>query len=177
MEEIVFSLAMAASAAGFWKWFLERQAVASTGERRRLTHDEARALVQRINTAEFVGWFSVPDVLAIIEIESAFDPDAVRYEAHLDDSSIGLMQVLTSTAADRGYQGPPSGLFDAEVNVRLGMRHMKWTFDYLARRLGRAPTIDEWIGGYNAGVGNVVRNGWWNAGYVQKWRAARERHD
>ena len=169
-------IATSAALLGFYTWFLSKQVAAAEGPRRRLTSGEVRAIVDRLNASDFGGFFTPAHVVAVAAIESSFDPDAVRYEAHLDDSSIGLMQVLSSTAADRGYTGPPSGLFDTELNILIGMRHLKWSWDYLARRMGRNPTLDEWIGSYNAGVGNVAGKGWWSAGYVQKWREAVERY-
>jgi len=130
--------------------------------------------VQRINAGEFGGIFNPADVMAVIEIESSFQPNAQRFEAHLNDASIGLMQTLYSTAVDRGYQGGPAGLFDPETSIRFGMRQLKWSFDFLATRLGREPTQEEWIGSYNAGVGNVLK-GNIPSGYVTKWRRARAR--
>lgn len=123
---------------------------------------------------EFGGWFAVLDVLAVIDIESSFNPGAYRAEPQLGDASYGLMQILSSTAADRGYSGPVDGLFDPETNIRLGMRQLKWSWDYLARKRGVPPSPAEWIGSYNAGVGNALK-GFIPWAYVQKWQAARAR--
>jgi len=152
-------------------WLLAQKAEASA---KRLTPEQARAIVSDINARDFGGWFSVADVLAIIEIESSFDPWAYRAEPQLKDASIGLMQILTSTARDRGFTGKSEGLFDPVVNVRLGMAQLKWSYDYLAGRLG---TVDSavWIGSYNAGVGNAMK-GFTPLSYVAKWRAARGRY-
>lgn len=130
-------------------------------------------IVARVNAEEFGGWFSVADVLAVVEIESGFDPTAYRSEPQLGDASRGLMQLLLSTALDRGFQGAPEALFDPETNIRLGMRQLKWSWDYLAQRRGE-PTVDQWIGSYNAGVGNVLK-GYIPFSYVAKWRDARDR--
>ncbi len=129
-------------------------------------------LVQAINANEFGGWFDVADVLAVIQIESSFRPNAYRAEPQIGDASYGLMQVLSTTAADRGYDGPPEGLFDPETNIRVGMAHLKWSWDYLARRMGSAPSRSLWIGSYNAGVGNALK-GYTPWGYVAKFEAAR----
>lgn len=149
-------------------WILAKRAEASAV---RLTPEQARALVTEINARDFGGWFSVPDVLAVIDIESAFDPWAYREEAHLGDASIGLMQILTSTARDRGYTGDPKGLFDPVTNIRLGMAQLKWSHDYLAARLGSVPEA-LWIGSYNAGVGNAMK-GYTPLTYVARWKLAR----
>lgn len=130
------------------------------------------AMVEDINRAVFANWFAVADVMAIIEIESSFRPTVTGD----DGVSFGLMQIQVPSARDRGFVGPPRQLLeDPALNIRLGMSHLKWTFDYLQDRFGRAPTIDEWIGGYNAGVGNVSR-GFIPTSYVAKWRAARARY-
>lgn len=140
-------------------------------ESRRLSVAEAAAIVDQVN-AELGNRLDRYDVLAVIEVESARDPQAFRFEAHINDASRGLMQVLLSTARDRGYAGEPEGLFDPLTNVRIGMSHLLWGYDFLASRFGRAPTAGEWIGAYNAGVGNVL-GGFIPQGYVEKWAAAR----
>lgn len=145
----------------------------------RLTVGYTRLLVERINAAEFGGWFRVGDVLAIIEIESGFRPRAFNHErAGTDDDSRGLMQVQLQTAWDRGFPRgvDPAALFDPETGIRYGMRQLRWTWDYLESRFQRPPTMEEWSGAYNAGVGNVYRNGFIQVAYVQKFREARGRY-
>lgn len=142
-------------------------------EARKLSLEETAALVTAVN-AELGNRLIVADVLAVIEIESARDPQAFRAEPQINDASRGLLQVLLSTARDRGYGGPPDGLFDPLTSIRVGMAHLIWTYDYLLYRLNRVPQTGEWIGAYNAGVGNVI-GGYIPQGYVQKWAAARER--
>ena len=157
---------------GFLAWFLAAQ----FGRARAASKaDDLRPLVEQINVREFGGWFKTADVLAIIEIESSFNPDAVRHEPHIGDSSIGLMQVLYSTAKDRGLSGGPAALFDPEINIRYGMRQLMWTWTFLRGRLGHDPDEAMWIGAYNAGVGNAIE-GRWVRRYVEKWRAARARY-
>jgi soluble lytic murein transglycosylase-like protein len=128
-----------------------------------ITVDKAmvREIVDRVN-AEQGGWHDPRDVMAIIEQESRFNPRAVGTSGEL-----GLMQLMPSTAADMGYVGALDGLFDPETNIRLGMRYLIWVWNFLSARLGREPTISEWLGGYNAGVGNVL-NGTWRQGYVNE---------
>ncbi|WP_168185872.1 lytic transglycosylase domain-containing protein [Magnetospirillum sp. ME-1] len=130
------------------------------------------AMVRAINEAEFGGWFDIADVLAVIQIESSFRPGAYRAEPQINDASYGLMQILSRTAADRGYDGPPEGLYDPETNILFGMRHLRWSWDYLARRMGSAPPRSLWIGSYNAGVGNAMK-GYTPYAYVMKFEAAR----
>jgi len=68
--------------------------------------------------------WGVPEswILAVIEVESAFNAGAYRYEAKLNDASYGLMQLLYSTARGLGYTGSPEGLFDPAVNIDYGAK-------------------------------------------------------
>lgn len=136
------------------------------GSRRTMTADQVLPLINQLNAAEHNDWFHPADVLAVVAKESAFNPNAYRYEPRLGDASFGLMQVLSKTAADRGFKGDPRRLFEPLEGLRYGMRQLAWTYDYLAARLGRPPSREEWFGGYNAGVGNVLR-GYIPLAYVQ----------
>lgn len=117
--------------------------------------------------------FRVSDILAIIEIESSFRPAAIRAEDHIGDASRGLMQILLSSARDRGFGGDPGELFDPSTNIHLGVSHLEWGRRYLVNRLG-AVTMDQVVGAYNAGVGNVVK-GYIPMTYVRKFVEARDR--
>lgn len=139
----------------------------------RLDPREVLAIIRAVNDAEHGGWFDPFDVLAVVEIESSYRPRAYRAEPRIGDASWGLMQLLLSTARDRGYQGDGEGLFEPEVNIRLGMAHLRWSWDYLTRN-GRVIDKATWIASYNAGVGAVER-GWRNLGYVDRWGRARMR--
>ena len=152
-------------------WFISTQ-FAQAGSRR-LSAEDARKIIDQVNREQFGGLFDPADILAVIEIESGFDPDAYRYEPHIDDASIGLMQILYQVAKDRGYQGGPGGLYDPYTNISLGMAHLKWTRDFLINR--QVYSESAWIGAYNAGVGNALKGRYVQA-YVDKWRAAKERY-
>ena len=152
----------------FAGWMLTEQ----WGKRRAVEASQLAALIQDINLRYFGGWFDWRDVAAVVQVESSGNPDAYRYEAALGESSIGLMQTLYSTAVDRGYTGGPAGLLDPATSLYYGMAQLKWSFDYLSGRLARTPTLDEWIGSYNAGVGNVLK-GFIPAEYVERWKSAR----
>lgn len=156
-------------ALAFFIWLMTSQAQAA---KNRIDRALLLSWIRRENES-FGGFFDPLDVLAIIEVESARDPDAYRYEKRLNDASIGLMQILYTTARDRGYTQGPAGLFDPEANIRYGMRQLRWSYDYLLDRLGQPPTMEQWIGSYNAGVGNVMK-GHIPLGYVQKWAKARD---
>lgn len=140
--------------------------------RGRLSPSDVLALLPE---ADPDGWMPPAAALAFVEVESGFNPFAYRFEPHLNEASYGLMQVLASTARDMGLQGSPERMYDPAVSLRVGIDYAKWAYDFLARRLGREPTETEWIGSYNAGVGNVLR-GFIPQGYVRKWTLAREKY-
>lgn len=83
---------------------------------------------------------------------------AVRYEPHINDSSIGIMQTLTSTAkwlaTDMGYKdfGVPgyTDLFDVETSIYFGVAYV----DYLSNWKGKARSESFIVQSYNAGPGN-----------------------
>jgi len=70
-------------------------------------------------------------IQAIIAVESNRNPNAKRYEPHIDDTSYGLMQILTRTAKDLEQKHPSlprlgkgkelvKNLKDPEVNTQYG---------------------------------------------------------
>lgn len=94
------------------------------------------------------GRFFVP---AAIKIESAGDTQAGRYESHLDESSLGLMQLLPSTAKDvhANFNLYPLDLLDAESNVYHGYGYLVMLCTW-----GGVTRSEEWtIRGYNGGPG------------------------
>lgn len=132
--------------------------------------------IERINTVTFGDWFSREGrsprtVLAIIKVESNFNANAVG-DLFTADRSWGLGQVRLSTANDFGSFPSGNFLLDPTTNLTVAMAFLKWSWDFLERRLGRMPTHTEWLGSYNAGVGNVIDRGFIPLAYVQKVRAA-----
>jgi soluble lytic murein transglycosylase-like protein len=126
---------------------------------------------------EFAAFGFWPEsVMAFCEVESDFRERAERYEPRLQESSYGLLQVLLSTARQVGFPSTSiaTDLFDPATNLRIGMRYLRWIWDFLYRFHGRSPTIEEWCESYNQGVGNTIR-GRQDPAYVQKWLAARAR--
>jgi soluble lytic murein transglycosylase len=90
-------------------------------------------------------------VVSLIRQESLFDPKAVSPAA-----ALGLMQLLHSTAtrtATRASLPPPprERLFDPEVNLTLGIRHLKELLQKYSNSLIKA------IAAYNAGENAVAR--------------------
>lgn len=101
---------------------------------------------------------------ALVAMESGFKPTAYRYEAHIDDASYGLAQILTRTARSVGYLGEPAGLFDPDTGLRYGLKYLRQMFD-------RFKNWDVAISAYNEGPGSAAIG---NPRYVQgvKDRAA-----
>ncbi len=174
--------ALNAALIAFGVWLASTQAMAAV---RRLEPGEVLKFVKSVNGQEFAGWFDPLDVLAVAEIESGFDPDARRFEPEIKwkldgveqqgDYSMGLMQVLYSTARDLGFRQGPAALYDPATNIRMGMRQLRWSHGYLEGRLGSPPDKGLWIGSYNAGVGNAMK-GFTPEPYVNRWMEARERY-
>ena len=134
----------------------------------------ALAVLSAMNANEFGGWFSMGgrtlrDVAAVWQIESGFDPTAVNM-ADSGGGAWGIGQVLATTAQDRGV-GDPRAMLDLSTGARTSLLQLRWTWDFLASRLGRNPTKDEWIGAYNMGVGNVLK-GRKPLAYLAKHKAA-----
>lgn len=90
-------------------------------------------------------------VLAIIETESSFNPTASRYEKAIDDSSVGLMQILTKTAEWLGYDGRVEALEDPAHNIEAGMAFLAWLKKQFPGNLEGV------IMGYNEGAGNYKK--------------------
>lgn len=55
----------------------------------------------------------------VIRRESGYNPRARNGPYY------GLMQILPQTAATMGYRGPPSGLLDAETNLRYAGKYLR----------------------------------------------------
>ena len=89
-------------------------------------------------------------VLAVVAVESGFDPHAVS-----DKGAIGLMQVLPGTGARYGVRADAKRsaierLFDPATNLRVGTRYLR---DLLAR-FGNDVSLA--LAAYNAGEGAVT---------------------
>lgn len=84
-------------------------------------------------------------VHAVVAAESAYNAHAVSRAG-----AIGLMQVMPKTAADYGVEDA-AALFDPEVNVKTGTRHLKRLLSKYKNDYGRT------IMAYNAGEGTVDR--------------------
>ncbi|TPE49754.1 lytic transglycosylase domain-containing protein [Amaricoccus solimangrovi] len=77
---------------------------------------ELRALIDR-----YADGYGVPRDLVqrVVIRESNHRPEARNGPYY------GLMQILPGTARAMGYRGGPSGLLDAETNLRYGVRYLR----------------------------------------------------
>lgn len=105
-------------------------------------------------------------ILAVIEVESNFNPRAVsRVGAR------GLMQIMPATGSMFGAQAHQ--LFDPAVNIDVGCRYLR----YLANRYhGNVETM---LKAYNWGPGNVEKRSRIpeeTRNYLKRVRAAYDRH-
>lgn len=113
---------------------------------------ECLALIRQLNETEFQGWFLPSWCMATVQVESAFRPQAYRFEPRLKEASWGLGQVLASTARSLGLVGPPTQLYQPLIGLRYMMRCHVHDFKVLMGRLGRVPTLYEWADAYNRGA-------------------------
>ncbi len=75
-----------------------------------------RALIRK-----YAGIHGIPESLLhrIIQRESDYNAGARNGPYY------GLMQILPQTAGTMGYDGPPSGLLDAETNLKYAGRYLR----------------------------------------------------
>lgn len=138
--------------------------------------DQVRALARPV--AQRFDWPTVDRLTAIAWIESSFDPAAYRYEPHLGDASVGLMQTLTRTATwlyeDMGYRAYGAPTLESlarspQRSVYFGGAYLDW----LSRYRGVARSEEFIVRGYNGGPAGIERGQ--TLGYWRKYQAARER--
>lgn len=82
--------------------------------------------------------------LALISVESDFDPDARSAK-----NAAGVMQLIPETADRFGVRNP----FDAEQNIRGGLAYLRWLLRYFQGDVVRV------VAAYNAGEQAVERYG------------------
>lgn len=103
--------------------------------------------------------FVVPPELikAIIAQESRFNPRAERVEAAISDKSVGLMQILYSTAKGEGYSGPIGtaaaldGLYEPLTNITYGTSYLQSMLQYTGGNVAAA--ISAYNGGWRPDIG------------------------
>ncbi len=90
-------------------------------------------------------------VLAHIEAESYFDPNAYRAEPQIKDASYGLMQLLFQTAWWLGFRGEKDELYNPQTNIFYGMKYI----NHLMEKFPGNP--EGYIMSYNEGEGNYQK--------------------
>ena len=82
--------------------------------------DTQRGEVDRL-IAKYAAIYEVPEALVrrVVKRESNFNP-AARNRIYW-----GLMQIRHDTARGMGYQGPASGLLDAETNLKYAVKYLR----------------------------------------------------
>lgn len=83
-------------------------------------------------------------VHAIIQVESAYNPNAVSRKG-----ALGLMQLIPATARRFGVQNA----FDPAQNIEGGVNYLKQLIDFFGGDLSLS------LAAYNAGENSVLRNG------------------
>lgn len=115
---------------------------------RGLTDAEVAHLARAVVHAAVIHGFSPDLVLAVIEVESNYDPYAVS-----PVGAMGLMQLLPSTGAEMAHhlrvpwRGPRT-LFDPVINVRLGIAYLRQLRD-------RYGSVGIALAAYNWGPGRI----------------------
>jgi hypothetical protein len=139
-----------------------------------LTTDQrvALAAADQVNKESFGGWFLRSSMMAFIDVESDFNPRAIRRESS-GVTSYGLMQVLDSTAAWLGLTGDPRQMFEPAIGIFYGLKLAAQGWNHLLSAFDRPPTLTEWCEGYNIGYGAVAR-GRSRPAYSQAWMEARD---
>ena len=84
--------------------------------------------------------------LAIVRVESSFNPAVVRFEPRFNTYSAGLFQVFLPTAKSLGFNGSLKELLTPGVNIFYGLKYLKLCRD----RFGNNIELNACC--YNAGV-------------------------
>lgn len=70
---------------------------------------------------KYAAMYDVPEDLVhrVVQRESRYNPGAYS------SGNFGLMQIRHATARSMGFDGPASGLFDAETNLKYAVKYLR----------------------------------------------------
>lgn len=123
-------------------------------------------------------------IMAIVNAESAWNPNAIRYEENfnylwhpqdhaeaekitletestLQRMSYGLCQLMGANARWLGYDKPLMTLFDPATNIKMGVK-------FFAQRCNQYSSIQDKISAYNAGTPRKKEGVYINQPYVDR---------
>jgi hypothetical protein len=87
--------------------------------------------------------------------ESSLFIYATRYEKHINDMSLGLFQLLTSTIKGMDFNNSMAEMFEVDNQVKYALTYL----DYLYSRFGEIKNVNErckiTFSAYNCGIGNI----------------------
>lgn len=63
--------------------------------------------------------------LAIVKVESNFKPNAIVNEPRLKTKSVGLFQILHTSAKGLGFKGTIRQLQNPDVNIKYGIKYLQ----------------------------------------------------
>lgn len=71
--------------------------------------------------SKYAAFYKIPEELLhrVVRRESTYNPQAYN------NGHYGLMQIKYNTAKSMGYEGPASGLFDAETNIKYAAKYLR----------------------------------------------------
>ncbi|TWG96895.1 Soluble lytic murein transglycosylase and related regulatory proteins (some containing LysM/invasin domains) [Mesorhizobium sp. J18] len=74
--------------------------------------------------SHYAAAYQVPESLVhrVVKRESSYNPKAYN------SGNYGLMQIRYKTAQGMGYKGKPSGLFDAETNLKYAVKYLRGAY-------------------------------------------------
>lgn len=141
----------------------------AAAEARAVDHHRLAVMAMVASEARSAG-VPVPLALAVAHAESYFDPRAIS-----DKGARGVMQIMPATS--RGEYGvPPDQLWNARLNVRIGLHFLKRLIERYGGRVDLA--LSHYNGGSAVGEGRSARVIPATRTYVQKvfllWRNYRD---
>ena len=88
--------------------------------------------------------------------ESSLNVFAERYEAHLDDKSVGIFQLLTSTINWLGYEfEDETDYFKPENQVKFAIKYLDWLYSKFPEIRNPHERLKFAVASYNMGKGNI----------------------